>query len=70
MEEFKQYLASKFTERMNWENYGRKGWHIDHIKPCVSFDLSDPEQQKQCFHYTNLQPLIKINNRIKSNKIV
>ena len=40
---------------MNWENYGV--WHIDHIIPCARFDLSDPGQQKICFHYTNLQPM-------------
>lgn len=53
----KIFLESKFTKGMNWENYGKDGWHIDHIKPCDAFDLSDPEQQKACFHYTNLQPL-------------
>lgn len=53
----KRYLESKFLEGMSWDNYGRDGWHIDHIKPCCSFDLLDPEQQKECFHYTNLQPL-------------
>ena len=68
MEEFKQHIASKFIEGMNWNNYGRKGWHIDHIKPCASFDLSDPEQQKQCFHYTNLQPLWWKDNLKKSAK--
>lgn len=54
---FKKYLESKFTKGMSWENYGSDGWHIDHIIPCTSFDLADPEQQKICFHYTNLQPL-------------
>lgn len=54
---FKKYLESKFTKGMTWGNRGISGWHIDHIKPCSLFDLSDPEQQKQCFHYTNLQPL-------------
>lgn len=68
VEEFKQYLESKFTEGMNWGNYGRKGWHIDHIKPCISFDMSDPEQQKQCFHYTNLQPLWWKDNLKKHSK--
>ena len=55
--EFKKYLESKFTKGMSWENYGKNGWHIDHIKPCDSFDLSIPDQQKKCFHYSNLQPL-------------
>jgi hypothetical protein len=55
IEELKNHLSSKFTEGMNWNNYGK--WHIDHIKPCASFDLSKPEEQFKCFHYTNLQPL-------------
>jgi hypothetical protein len=53
---------------MTWLNHGQI-WEIDHIKPCSSFDLTDLEQQKQCFHYTNLQPLFKTENRQKSNKI-
>jgi len=54
---FIEHIESKFTQGMTWKNHGDKGWHLDHIKPCASFDLSDPEQQKICFHYTNLQPL-------------
>lgn len=54
---FKDYIVSKFTKGMTLENHGINGWHLDHIKPCSSFDLSDPEQQKICFHYTNYQPL-------------
>lgn len=57
IEFFKEYIASKFTSGMSWENYGYYTWHIDHIIPCDSFDLSDEDQQKKCFHYTNLQPL-------------
>lgn len=53
----KKHLESKFKENMSWENYGLKGWHIDHIKPCSSFNLIDEEEQRKCFHYTNLQPL-------------
>ena len=44
-------------EIMTWDNYGYRGWHVDHIRPCKDFDLNDPKQQQQCFHYTNLQPL-------------
>lgn len=55
--EARQHIESKFTKGMTWENYGLDGWSIDHILPCSSFDISDPEQQKICFHYTNLQPL-------------
>ena len=53
--EVRKYLEAQFLSGMTWDNHG--DWHIDHIKPCVAFDLSDPEQQRECFHYTNLQPL-------------
>ncbi len=66
--ELESYLETQFTEGMTWDNYGYYGWHIDHIKPCASFDLSDPEQQKLCFHYSNLQPLWAKENIKKSNK--
>jgi hypothetical protein len=55
--ELKQYLEVRFAPGMSWDNYGQFGWHVDHIRPCASFDLSDPEQQRQCFHFTNLRPL-------------
>ncbi len=53
---FLWHLEKQFRPGMTWVNYGRV-WHIDHIKPCVSFDLTDPVQQAICFHFTNLQPL-------------
>jgi len=69
LDEVKEYLEKQFTTDMNWGNHGIY-WEIDHILPCDSFNLSNIEQQKQCFHYTNLQPLTKIDNRIKSNKAI
>ena len=68
IEELKEYLEQQFTEGMTWENYGE--WHVDHIRPCASFDLSIPEQQQECFHYTNLQPLWAKDNLQKSDKIL
>ena len=64
------HLEAQFLPGMAWENYGIDGWHIDHIRPCASFDLTDPEQQKQCFHYTNLQPLWAADNLAKSDNWV
>jgi hypothetical protein len=64
--ELKEYLALQFAEGMSWDNYGE--WHIDHIRPCASFDLTDPAQQRECFHYTNLQPLWAEDNLRKSDK--
>lgn len=68
IEFLKAYLESKFQPGMSWDNYGKYGWHIDHIKPGKSFDLSDPIQQKQCFHYSNLQPLWAKDNLTKGSK--
>lgn len=58
----RKHIEALFQEGMSWENYGFDGWHIDHIRPCASFDLTDPKQQAECFHYTNLQPLWAIDN--------
>lgn len=66
---FKEYLENLFTEKMNWNNYGMFGWHIDHKIPCSSFDLTKKEEQEKCFHYSNMQPLWHTDNIIKSNKI-
>jgi hypothetical protein len=65
----KTYLETKFKPGMTWDNYGRDGWHIDHIIPVSSFDLSDITQVYKCFHYSNLQPLWAYENLTKSNKV-
>ena len=67
-EELKSHLESLFEPWMNWDNYGR--WEIDHIIPCASFDLTDPIQQKKCFHYSNLQPLCSKENKLKGSSHV
>jgi hypothetical protein len=54
---------------MNWNNHGPI-WHIDHIIPCKAFDLTIPEQQRQCFHYTNLQPMFAMANLSKRARIL
>jgi hypothetical protein len=55
---------------MTWTNWKPDGWHIDHIKPLASFDLTDPVQFKQAVNYTNLQPLWANENRRKGKKII
>jgi len=64
----KQHLEAKFQPGMNWNNYGYYGWHVDHIRPCASFDLSKSEEQRKCFNYTNLQPLWAKDNFSKKDK--
>lgn len=64
----KKHLESQFKENMTWENYGKGGWHIDHRKPCCTFDLTDPIEQRKCFHWSNLQPLWEEENLKKGKK--
>jgi hypothetical protein len=52
---------------MTWDNYGPV-WHVDHKRPCASFDFSDPVQQRLCWHWTNLQPLFAAENLSKGDK--
>ena len=68
IEFLKKHLETQFQDNMTWNNYGE--WHIDHIKPCASFDLSKPEEQHKCFHYGNLQPLWAKENLSKGSKYV
>ena len=67
LSEFKTHLESKFKIGMTWDNYGQ--WHIDHITPLSSFDLSDSQQLKQACDFTNMQPLWAKDNRSKSDKV-
>jgi len=69
IDELMLHLQNQFREGMSWNNYGPI-WHIDHIRPCASFDLTDPEQQKVCFHFSNLQPLFGEENLKKGKKYV
>lgn len=61
-----EYIEKQFSPLMTWTNYGIY-WHIDHKIPCAAFDLTKPEDRQLCFHYSNLQPLEKIENIIKSD---
>ena len=69
IDELKTYLESKFKPSMTWDNYGFYGWHIDHIKPLASFDLTDRKQFLEVCHYTNLQPLWANENLSKGKKV-
>ena len=64
--ELKAHIESLFLAGMSWDN--RSEWHIDHKRPCSSFDLTDPKQVAACFHYSNLQPLWALDNLRKAAK--
>ena len=63
------YIEKQFKPGMAWDNYGFYGWHVDHIVPLSSFDLTKSEEQKKAFHYTNLQPLWAKENMHKGSRV-
>lgn len=63
-----KHIESLWLPGMTWENNGVNGWHIDHRIPCAKFDLTNPEEQRKCFHYSNLQPLWSLDNLKKGAK--
>lgn len=67
--EYRIYLQGQFFPGMTWKNYGPV-WHIDHKRPCASFDLTDPGQQRECFHWSNTQPMFAKENLQKGEKYV
>jgi hypothetical protein len=69
LDELRAHITAQFEPGMTWDNWGLYGWHIDHIIPLASFDLTDPAQFKQAAHYTNLQPLWAGDNMAKGASI-
>lgn len=69
LKEFRIYIQGQFLSGMTWENYGPV-WHVDHVRPCASFDFLDSEQQRECFHWSNLQPMFAKENLQKGTKHV
>ena len=61
-------LEARFEPGMTWDNYG-SAWHVDHIIPLSAYDLTDPEQQREAFHYTNLQPMWAHENMAKGDEV-
>ncbi len=62
----KQKIESRFRDGMTWENHGEL-WEIDHIVPLSYFDLANEYQLLMANHISNLQPLLKKENRKKSD---
>ena len=67
IKELKAHLETNFKDVMSWDNYKHDGWHMDHIRPCASFDLTDKKQQLVCFNWRNLAPAWANENIRKSD---
>lgn len=67
-DDLKSHIESLFLPGMGWAN--RSEWHIDHIIPIAAFDISKLNEQRKAFHFTNLQPLWKRDNLVKSSKVL
>lgn len=59
IQEYVVYLEKQFSENMSWDNHGEY-WEIDHTIPL---------SRGGSFHYTNTTPMLKEENRKKSNKL-
>ena len=72
LDEFKAHLESKFQPGMSWDNYGRGGWHIDHIVPDSWFNYDSPQHEdfKKCWSLDNLQPMWESDNCSKGNRFI
>tara|TARA_A100000164_G_C21860839_1_gene749977 strand:+ start:104 stop:1198 length:1095 start_codon:yes stop_codon:yes gene_type:complete len=64
---FLDHLEKQFDNNMTFENHGIDGWHLDHVRPCASFDLLDDEQVFVCFNWRNYQPMWGVENMSKSD---
>lgn len=70
-EYFMKFIEKQWRVGMTWANHGlgEGKWHLDHRKPCDSFDMQDEWGQRWCFHYSNFQPLWQPENLSKSSKL-
>jgi len=64
----KEWLSAQFRVGMTWQNHGIV-WHIDHKRPRASFNMLDPKDRHDCWHYSNLQPLFANENLRKGKKL-
>jgi len=69
LDHFQKHIQKQFKRGMAWNNYG-KVWHYDHIIPIAAFDPTNEAHLRQCWHYTNFQPLFAKDNFAKGDKII
>lgn len=71
LNELVDHLESMFTDGMTWENYGRGGWHIDHVIPLAAHNFSSQHDEdfRHAWALQNLQPLWEPDNASKKDKL-
>ena len=67
-EQFIEWIHFQFEKGMTFDNYGSE-WHMDHVKPCASFDLTKENDLKECMNWKNIRPCWGKENISKSDKI-
>lgn len=72
IKQFKLHLEKQFIKRygdeFNWDEYNHKNFHIDHIRPCASFNLTNKKELLECFNYKNQELLTARENMVKGDK--
>lgn len=70
-DDFYKWISNQLTDGMTMENYGLKGWHLDHVRPVMSFRDkeidTELETQKVAFNWRNYQPLWGADNQSKND---
>jgi hypothetical protein len=64
---FKEWIESQFPDDMSWAD--RKSFHLDHVRPCASYNLLNPDEQKQCFSWMNYRPMWATENLSKGDRV-
>ena len=68
-EAFKGHIESRLQAGMTLDNYGQRGWVIDHIRPLASFHMENATEMAAAFHYSNTQPMWATENIQKGDKL-
>lgn len=71
LEDLRKHLEKQFKDGMSWDNYGKYGWHVDHIIPLSAFHYETPNDIdfKQCWALKNLRPMWAAENISKHGKV-
>ncbi|KAF0136970.1 MAG: hypothetical protein FD152_776 [Xanthobacteraceae bacterium] len=70
-QDLREHLEKQFSPGMTWDNYGHRGWHVDHIIPLSAFNYEKTTDIdfKRAWALKNLRPLWADENLRKSNRL-